>query len=129
MTTDKFDGEYLEHRKIGLERFMQRIASHPVLHQDNVFKAFLMKGEEWKSVGLCYISVLFPTSSGLPVLKPFSFLTIPTQVADSTEFRAKNEGFLKGIQASYQLKNCDSRFSELKTYADELETRVNAILR
>ena len=52
MTTDKFDGEYLEHRKIGLERFMQRIAVHPVLHKDNVFKAFLMKGEDWRTVGV-----------------------------------------------------------------------------
>ena len=51
------------------------------------------------------------------------------QMADSTEFRAKNEGYLKGITASYQLKHCDPRFSELRTYADELETRINALLK
>ena len=45
------------------------------------------------------------------------------QVADSTEFRAKNEGFLRGIAASYQLKQCDPRFSELRTYSDELDNR------
>ena len=50
MTTDKFDGEYLEHRKIGLEKFLHRVASHPTLHNDDIFKAFLMKGEEWKEV-------------------------------------------------------------------------------
>ena len=51
------------------------------------------------------------------------------QIADSTEFRAKNEGFLRGVAASYQLKHCDPRFSELRTYADELESRINAVLK
>lgn len=99
MTTDKFDGEYLEHRKIGLEKFIHRIASHPTLHNDDIFKAFLMKGEEWK------------------------------EMADSTEFRAKNEGYIKGITASYQLKHCDPRFSELRTYSEELEARITALLK
>ena len=53
MTTDRFDGEYLEHRKLGLEKFLHRIASHPTLHNDNIFKAFLMKeGEDWREVGV-----------------------------------------------------------------------------
>ena len=56
MTVDKFDGEYLEHRKIGLEKFLHRIASHPVLHDDNIFKAFLMKGEDWKEVFMINIT-------------------------------------------------------------------------
>lgn len=60
MTTDKFDGEYLEHRKIGLEKFLHRIASHPVLHEDKVFKEFLQKaGEEWKEVCLLLMFVGF----------------------------------------------------------------------
>lgn len=99
MTTDKFDGEYLEHRKISLEKFLHRIATHPVLHDDNIFKAFLMKGEEWK------------------------------EVAQSTEFNTKNEGWLKGMAASMQLKTCDPKFAELKSYADELEGRINALLK
>lgn len=62
MTVDKFDGEYLEHRKIGLEKFLHRVASHPTLHDDKIFKEFLLKGEEWKEVSRTVGSLIFSIS-------------------------------------------------------------------
>jgi len=48
IATDKFDPEFLERRRLGLECFVLRLASHPVVSQDAVFRAFLNEAEGWK---------------------------------------------------------------------------------
>ena len=48
IATDKFDPEFLERRRLGLECFLLRLASHPLVSQDSVFLAFLHDAEDWK---------------------------------------------------------------------------------
>jgi len=52
IATDKFDEDFLERRRLGLECFLLRLASHPVISQDVLFRGFLNQTEGWKdSVG------------------------------------------------------------------------------
>ncbi|KAI8992330.1 hypothetical protein BDB01DRAFT_841649 [Pilobolus umbonatus] len=43
--SDRFNAEFIEKRRISLERFMQRIARHPILGQSEIFMMFLASTE------------------------------------------------------------------------------------
>lgn len=47
----RFDEEFIELRRRGLERFLNRVAKHPVLGESSVFRHFLSATDqkEWKS--------------------------------------------------------------------------------
>lgn len=41
LTADNMDPDFVERRRIGLENFLLRVATHPNLCQDKIFNAFL----------------------------------------------------------------------------------------
>ncbi|KAG8429054.1 hypothetical protein GDO86_018400, partial [Hymenochirus boettgeri] len=41
LSADNMDPDFVERRRIGLENFLLRVASHPVLSHDNIFTLFL----------------------------------------------------------------------------------------
>jgi sorting nexin-4 len=48
VSTDKFDPDYIERRRAGLENFLIRIAVHQKLSKDEMFMAFLRQEQGWK---------------------------------------------------------------------------------
>ncbi|EDM11370.1 rCG53037 [Rattus norvegicus] len=42
------DPDFVERRRIGLENFLLRVASHPVLCRDKIFYLFLTQEGNWK---------------------------------------------------------------------------------
>ena len=47
-TVDNFDADFIERRRVGLEGFLQRVASHPSLCADKIFHGFLEQEDGWK---------------------------------------------------------------------------------
>lgn len=41
LSADNLDPDFVERRRVGLENFLLRVASHPVLSNDNIFFHFL----------------------------------------------------------------------------------------
>lgn len=48
VSTDTFDPDFVDRRRAGLETFLLRVASHPVLSSDKHFVAFLQNEEHWR---------------------------------------------------------------------------------
>ncbi|KAL1140852.1 hypothetical protein AAG570_000780 [Ranatra chinensis] len=46
--TDTFDPDFVDRRRAGLENFLHRIATHPVISRDSMFLMFLQKEEGWR---------------------------------------------------------------------------------
>lgn len=41
LSADNMDPDFVEHRRVGLENFLLRVASHPVLSDDKILYHFL----------------------------------------------------------------------------------------
>lgn len=41
LSADNMDPDFVERRRVGLENFLQRVTSHPVLSNDNILYQFL----------------------------------------------------------------------------------------
>ncbi|XP_009873682.1 PREDICTED: sorting nexin-4-like, partial [Apaloderma vittatum] len=50
LSADNMDPDFVERRRIGLENFLLRVASHPVLCQDKIFYSFLTQEGGWKEM-------------------------------------------------------------------------------
>uniref|UniRef100_A0A8C7GK39 Sorting nexin 4 n=1 Tax=Oncorhynchus kisutch TaxID=8019 RepID=A0A8C7GK39_ONCKI len=100
LSADNMDPDFVERRRVGLENFLHRVASHPVLCNDNIFYIFLT--EVTTSELTNHLICLF-------------FIQ-----ADSR---------LKAVNAAFRVKNPDGRFTELKHYSDELQTVLSQLLR
>ncbi|XP_071497759.1 sorting nexin-4-like isoform X3 [Diadema antillarum] len=98
-TVDNFDADFVERRRVALEGFLQRVAAHPLLCQDEIFHGFLQEADGWK------------------------------EKVHSTGFQIKQDSRLKSLSASFRLKKPDRRFEELKNYANELQNNVASILK
>ncbi|KAK5601607.1 intercellular trafficking and secretion [Crenichthys baileyi] len=48
LSADNMDPDFVERRRIGLENFLLRVASHPVLSNDEILYHFLTKEHGWK---------------------------------------------------------------------------------
>lgn len=48
VSTDTFDPDFVDRRRAGLETFLLRIASHPVLSYDKHFIEFLQNEDGWR---------------------------------------------------------------------------------
>ncbi|KAE8581707.1 hypothetical protein XENTR_v10024909 [Xenopus tropicalis] len=99
LSADNMDPDFVERRRIGLENFLLRVASHPALSHDDVFHAFL-------------------SSTG--ALSTHKLLFVFVSQADSR---------LKSLNATFRVKNPDKRFTELKHYSDELQSVISHLLR
>ncbi|KAM6954797.1 sorting nexin-4-like isoform 1-T1 [Lycodopsis pacificus] len=99
MSADNLDPDFVERRRVGLENFLLRVASHPVLSNDKIFFLFLTEEKEWREVVL------------------------------ETGFQDKFDSRLKSLSAMFRVKNPDKRFTALKLYSDELNSLISQLLR
>ncbi|MEQ2173917.1 intercellular trafficking and secretion [Goodea atripinnis] len=99
LSADNLDPDFVERRRVGLENFLLRVASHPVLSNDNIFFLFLTEEKEWREAVL------------------------------ETGFQDKVDSRLKSLSAMFRVKNPDKRFTALKHYSDELSTVISQLLR
>ncbi|XP_062374130.1 sorting nexin-4-like [Sardina pilchardus] len=99
LSADNMDPDFVERRRVGLETFLLRVASHPVMSNDKIFFHFLTQERGWK------------------------------EVVYDTGFQAKAESRLRALNATFRVKNPDKRFMEMKHYSDELQSITSQLLR
>ncbi|KAF7987301.1 hypothetical protein HCN44_003063 [Aphidius gifuensis] len=99
VTTDTFDPDFVDRRRAGLENFLLRVSSHPVLSKDKHLMGFLQMREGWK------------------------------ESIKESAYHQMTETKLKALSIAVRLKNPDKRFEEVKTYAVELQNNLNNLLR
>ncbi|XP_063517762.1 sorting nexin-4 isoform X1 [Pongo pygmaeus] len=99
LSADNMDPDFVERRRIGLENFLLRIASHPLLCRDKIFYLFLTQEGNWK------------------------------ETVNETGFQLKADSRLKALNATFRVKNPDKRFTDLKHYSDELQSVISHLLR
>uniref|UniRef100_A0A803J6Z7 PX domain-containing protein n=1 Tax=Xenopus tropicalis TaxID=8364 RepID=A0A803J6Z7_XENTR len=99
LSADNMDPDFVERRRIGLENFLLRVASHPALSHDDVFHAFLNQESGWK------------------------------ELLNEAGLQLKADSRLKSLNATFRVKNPDKRFTELKHYSDELQSVISHLLR
>ncbi|XP_040296227.1 sorting nexin-4 isoform X2 [Bufo bufo] len=99
LSADNMDPDFVERRRIGLENFLLRVASHPVLCHDKIFSYFLNQENSWK------------------------------EALNEAGLQVKTDSRLKSLNATFRVKNPDKRFTELKHYSDELQSVVSHLLR
>ncbi|XP_069012432.1 sorting nexin-4-like [Embiotoca jacksoni] len=99
LSADNMDPDFVERRRVGLENFLLRVASHPVLSNDKILHHFLTEEHGWK------------------------------EVVYETGFQAKADSRLRALSATYRVRNPDRRFMEMKHYSDELQSHTSQLLR
>ncbi|KAM8910262.1 sorting nexin-4-like [Spinachia spinachia] len=99
LSADNMDPDFVERRRVGLENFLLRVASHPVLTNDKILHHFLTEGHGWK------------------------------EVVYETGFQAKADSRLRALSATFRVRNPDKRFVEMKHYSDELQSHTSQLLR
>ncbi|KAM9850813.1 sorting nexin-4 [Aulostomus maculatus] len=99
LTADNLDPDFVERRRVGLENFLLRVLSHPVLSKDKIFFLFLTEEKGWRDAVL------------------------------ETGFQDKVDSRLKSLSASFRVKNPDKRFTALKQYSDDMSSVVSQLLR
>lgn len=99
LSADNMDPDFVERRRVGLENFLLRVASHPVLSNDKTLFHFLTEEHGWK------------------------------EAVYDTGFQAKADSRLRALSATFRVRNPDRRFLEMKTYSDELQSHTSQLLR
>ncbi|KAM9845815.1 sorting nexin-4-like [Aulostomus maculatus] len=99
LSADNMDPDFVERRRVGLENFLLRVASHPVLSDDKILYHFLTEEHGWK------------------------------EVVYDTGFQAKADSRLRALSATFRVRNPDKRFMEMKRYSDELQSHTSQLLR
>ncbi|XP_077584875.1 sorting nexin-4 [Stigmatopora nigra] len=99
LSADNLDPDFVERRRVGLENFLLRVMSHPLLCKDKIFFLFLTEEKGWREAVL------------------------------ETGFQDKADSRLKSLSAMFRVKNPDKRFTALKQYSDELNTAISQLLR
>uniref|UniRef100_A0A8C9XMJ5 Sorting nexin 4 n=1 Tax=Sander lucioperca TaxID=283035 RepID=A0A8C9XMJ5_SANLU len=99
LSADNMDPDFVERRRIGLENFLLRVASHPVLSNDKILHHFLTEEHGWK------------------------------EVVYETGFQAKADSRIRALSATFRVRNPDKRFMEMKHYSDQLQSHTSQLLR
>uniref|UniRef100_A0A8C5FIG2 PX domain-containing protein n=2 Tax=Gadus morhua TaxID=8049 RepID=A0A8C5FIG2_GADMO len=99
LSADNLDPDFVERRRLGLENFLIRVASHSVLSKDKIFYQFLTEEKGWREAVL------------------------------ETGFQDKADSRLKSLSATLRVKNPDKSFTDLKQYSDELNSAISHLLR
>ncbi|CAH2304972.1 sorting nexin-4 [Pelobates cultripes] len=99
LSADNMDPDFVERRRIGLENFLVRVASHPMLCHDKIFHSFLTQESGWK------------------------------EAVNEAGLQMKTDSRLKALNATFRVKNPDKRFTELKHYSDEVQSVISHLLR
>ncbi|XP_062238504.1 sorting nexin-4-like isoform X5 [Platichthys flesus] len=99
LTADNMDPDFVERRRVGLENFLMRVASHQVLSNDKILYHFLTDEHGWK------------------------------EVVFETGFQAKADSRLRALSATFRVRNTNKRFMDMKHYSDELQSHTSQLLR
>ncbi|XP_056445189.1 sorting nexin-4-like [Gadus chalcogrammus] len=99
LSADNMDPDFVERRRVGLENFLQRVTSHPVLSHDSILYQFLTEEQGWK------------------------------EAVSDTGFQDKADSRLRALSATFRVRNPDRRFVEMKHYSDELQSHTSQLLR
>ncbi|KAK0183426.1 hypothetical protein PV327_001470 [Microctonus hyperodae] len=99
VTTDTFDPDFIDRRRAGLENFLLRVASHPILSRDVQLMGFLQQRDGWRES-----------------IKESGYL----QLAETK---------LKALSVAVRLRKPDKRFESVKTYGLELQNNLCNLLR
>ncbi|XP_072309467.1 sorting nexin-4-like [Eucyclogobius newberryi] len=99
LSADNMDPDFVERRRVGLENFLLRVASHPVLSNDKLLHHFLTEELGWK------------------------------EAVFESGFQAKADSRLRAVSATCRVRNPDKRFVEMKHYSDELQSHTSQLLR
>ncbi|XP_029969782.1 sorting nexin-4-like isoform X2 [Salarias fasciatus] len=99
LSADNMDPDFVERRRVGLENFLLRVASHSVLSNDKILQHFLTEEHGWK------------------------------EAVFDTGFQAKADSRLRALSATFRVRNPDKRFMEMKHYSDELQAHTSQLLR
>ncbi|XP_063992678.1 sorting nexin-4-like [Diachasmimorpha longicaudata] len=99
VTTDTSDPDFVDRRRAGLENFLLRVASHPILSRDLHLMGFLQQREGWRES-----------------MKESGYLQL-----------AENK--LKALSVTVRLRKPDKRFETVKNYGAELQNNLNNLLR
>ncbi|XP_024943454.1 sorting nexin-4 isoform X2 [Cephus cinctus] len=99
VATDTFDPDFVDRRRAGLENFLLRVASHPVLSHDEHFMGFLQQEHGWR------------------------------ESIKETGYREIAESKLKALSVAVRLKKPDKRFETIKNYGIELQNNLCNLLR
>uniref|UniRef100_A0A0F8CXP7 Sorting nexin-4 n=1 Tax=Larimichthys crocea TaxID=215358 RepID=A0A0F8CXP7_LARCR len=82
LSADNMDPDFVERRRVGLENFLLRVASHPVLSNDQILYHFLTEEHGWK------------------------------EVVYETGFQAKADSRLRALSATFRVRNPDKEHVE-----------------
>ncbi|KAJ0178968.1 hypothetical protein K1T71_005743 [Dendrolimus kikuchii] len=96
--SDTTDPEFVERRRAGLENFLLRVASHPLLCFDDQFISFLQQEHGWRET---------ITDSG---------------------YLLQAENKIKSLSVSIRLKKPDPEIESVKNYGKQLETNLGNFL-
>ncbi|KAM4523270.1 sorting nexin-4-like [Fundulus diaphanus] len=99
LSADNMDPDFVERRRIGLENFLFRVASHPVLSNDEILYHFLIKEHGWK------------------------------EMVYETGFQAKADSRLRALSATFRVRSPHKRLVEMKHYSDGLQSHTAQLLR
>ncbi|XP_023274534.1 sorting nexin-4-like [Seriola lalandi dorsalis] len=99
LSADNMDPDFVERRRVGLENFLIRVASHLVLSNDKILYHFLTEEHGWR------------------------------EVVYETGFQAKADSRLRALSATFRVRNTDKRFMDMKHYSDELQSHTSQLLR
>uniref|UniRef100_A0A3Q2DGA6 Sorting nexin 4 n=1 Tax=Cyprinodon variegatus TaxID=28743 RepID=A0A3Q2DGA6_CYPVA len=99
LSADNMDPDFVERRRIGLENFLLRVASHPVLSNEEMLYHFLTKEHGWK------------------------------EMVFETGFQAKADSRLRALNATFRVRSPHKRLVEMKHYSDGLQSHTSQLLR
>ncbi|XP_013782874.1 sorting nexin-4-like [Limulus polyphemus] len=100
LTVDKYDTDFIDRRRAGLEKFLLRVAAHPLLSRDSVFKNFLQEENLQKVV------------------------TTERQIKKATSTHN-----LRIVNFSADLRNPNRNIRETKIYGNELYLTLSNLLK
>uniref|UniRef100_A0A8D9EMW2 Sorting nexin-4 n=1 Tax=Cacopsylla melanoneura TaxID=428564 RepID=A0A8D9EMW2_9HEMI len=118
-STDITDPDFVDRRRVGLENFLHRIASHPSLCYDKLFLSFLRQESGWKE------TFHQATSSS-------SSAVVNSSLVGTNTILASGKYFISNSQqqgSSCKLKYPHKQMERLKCYADNLNKSLGAVLR
>ncbi|RZC38649.1 sorting nexin-4-like [Asbolus verrucosus] len=99
ISSDTFDPNFVDRRRAGLENFLLRIASHPVLSWDKHFIEFLQHEDDWR------------------------------ESCKTNGYLQLMENKFKALNLSMRLRNSDPRFESIKEYSHIFQNNLSNLLK
>ncbi|XP_062238501.1 sorting nexin-4-like isoform X2 [Platichthys flesus] len=134
LTADNMDPDFVERRRVGLENFLMRVASHQVLSNDKILYHFLTDEHGWKEV-VFETGFQAKADSRLRALSAtFRVRNTNKEVINITSCGGSPAVFLAWALSDFLLTFSKGtrqrkRFMDMKHYSDELQSHTSQLLR